>query len=74
MPIEIFSSPQIARVGFTEQVITEAGIDYMKFSNPASKQTKAGNRGQGRVYQVPLWTRRTGRFLGATFLGQTHPF
>ena len=37
MPRAIFSSPQIAAVGFTEQELIENGVDYLKSSYPYIK-------------------------------------
>ena len=37
MPRAIFSSPQVAAVGFTEQELIENGADYLKSSYPYIK-------------------------------------
>jgi pyruvate/2-oxoglutarate dehydrogenase complex dihydrolipoamide dehydrogenase (E3) component len=37
MPRAIFSSPQVAAIGFTKQELIEKGIDYLKSSCPYIK-------------------------------------
>jgi dihydrolipoamide dehydrogenase len=69
MPRAIFSSPQIAAVGFTEQELIERGIDYMKSSYPYIK-TGMGQAIEDKDGFVKfLVNRKDRKILGCHILG-----
>ena len=71
MPRAIFSSPQVAAVGFTEQELIENGTDYLKSSYPYIK-TGMGQAIEDKDGFVKfLVYRKDRKILGCHILG-TH--
>jgi dihydrolipoamide dehydrogenase len=69
MPRAIFSSPQVAGVGFTEQELIEKGMDYLKSSYPYIK-TGMGQAIEDKEGFVKfLVNRKDRKILGCHILG-----
>ncbi len=70
MPHAIFSSPQIAGAGYTEQQLRARKIDYTKATHPYIK-TAMGEAIEDRNGFVKLLASKEGRILGCHIIG-TH--
>ncbi len=69
IPNVVYTSPEIASVGKTEEELQQAGIDYKKGSFPFSANGRARALGQTEGRVKILADRTTDRVLGAHIIG-----
>jgi dihydrolipoamide dehydrogenase len=68
MPHAVFSSPQVAGAGYTEQELTEKNIQYIKATYPYIR-TAMGEAIEDRDGFVKLLASKDGRILGCHIIG-----
>jgi dihydrolipoamide dehydrogenase len=69
IPVVVYTHPEIASVGKTEDQLQEAGIDYNKGAFPFRANGRAHTLEQTNGYVKVLADRRTDRILGVHILG-----
>jgi len=70
IPNVIYTSPEVATVGFTEEELKEKGIKYKKSSFPFKANSRAKAMGSEKGF-VKMLTGEKGHLLGAHIMGES---
>lgn len=65
----IFTDPELARIGLTENQATKMGLDFMTAKLPMSSVARAIEIGETRGFLKVITDRKTGHILGACVIG-----
>lgn len=69
VPYCIFTDPELARIGLTENQATKMGLDFMTAKLPMSSVARAIEIGETRGFLKVITDRKTGHILGACVIG-----